>query len=74
MLTGNKDKPKGKAKKKGRIKVLNLNKETLKDLSKDERKRVAGATIVGGTANRACYTDVCPPDRVTFDCYNPVKL
>ena len=40
-----KNKEDGKQGKKGRVKVLNLNKETVSELTKDERKRVAGASL-----------------------------
>jgi hypothetical protein len=38
------------SKKKGKVKLLNLNKETVKELTKDERKRIKGGHSGAGSA------------------------
>ena len=60
--------------KRGRIEVgkLKLNKETVKDLTTGEKKKVRGAAIGNATANNADLASYCDgrcPSRTCFSCH-----
>lgn len=58
MVTKSKKEGSGKKRK---VKVLQLNKETVRNLTPDQAKKIKGASLCAGTARSTeyCYTSNC---------------